>query len=73
MALEQFELYAPEVIESFQKLAKTGCVEFLSETYSHSLSSLKDKDIFEQQVKLHDERIFGLIWTPTRGFSEILK
>ncbi|MBT3383095.1 MAG: alpha-amylase [Prolixibacteraceae bacterium] len=60
LALEQFGLYAPEVIESFQKLAKTGCVEFLSETYSHSLSSLKDKDIFEKQVQLHDQRIFEL-------------
>ena len=68
LALEQFELYAPEVIESFQKLAKTGCVEFLSETYSHSLSSLKDKEIFEQQVKLHDERIFGLFGHRPRVF-----
>ena len=60
LALEQFELYAPEVIGSFQELAKTGCVEFLSETYSHSLSSLKDKSIFEQQVKLHNDLIFKL-------------
>src|SRR5512139_3266464 len=35
IALDQLELYAPEVIESFQKLAATGSVEFLSETYSH--------------------------------------
>jgi len=68
LALEQFELYAPEVIESFQELAKTGCVEFLSETYSHSLSALKDKEIFEQQVKLHDERIFGLFGHRPRVF-----
>lgn len=68
LALEQFELYAPEVIESFQKLAKTGCVEFLSETYSHSLSSLKDKDIFEKQVKLHDQRIFELFGHKSRVF-----
>ena len=60
LALEQFQLYAPEVIESFQKLVKTGCVEFLSETYSHSLSSLKDKSIFEDQVKLHKQKIFEL-------------
>ncbi|MDX8337593.1 glycoside hydrolase family 57 protein [Draconibacterium sp. IB214405] len=62
VALEQFELYAPEVIESFQKLAKTGCVEFLAETYSHSLSSLKDADTFTDQVKRHDKqlvRLFG--------------
>ncbi|RIH65749.1 alpha-amylase [Mariniphaga sediminis] len=60
VALEQFELYAPEVIKSFQDLAQTGCVEFLSETYSHSLPSLKNKAIFEQQVKLHDQLIFEL-------------
>ena len=60
LALDQFELYAPEVIDSFRKLAKTGCVEFLSETYSHSLASLQDKEIFEQQVKLHEKRIFEL-------------
>ena len=39
-ALEQFEQYAPEVLESFKKLASTKCVEFLAETYSHSLASL---------------------------------
>ena len=57
VALEQFELYAPEVIKSFQELAQTGCVEFLSETFSHSLASLKDKTIFEEQIKLHDQKI----------------
>ena len=68
LALEQFELYAPEVIESFQNLAKTGCVEFLSETYSHSLASLKDKTIFEEQVKLHDHIIFRLFGQKPRIF-----
>jgi alpha-amylase len=68
VALEQFELYAPEVIKSFQKLAKTGCVEFLSETYSHSLSSLKDKHIFEQQVKLHDQLIVKLFGQKPKVF-----
>ncbi len=68
LALEQFELYAPEVIESFQKLSKTGCVEFLAETYSHSLASLKDKDIFEDQVKLHEKKIIGLFGQKPRVF-----
>ncbi|MBN2635208.1 MAG: glycoside hydrolase family 57 protein [Prolixibacteraceae bacterium] len=68
IALEQFSLYAPEVIESFQKLAKTGCVEFLSETYSHSLSSLNDINIFKEQVRLHDEKIFGLFGHKPRVF-----
>ena len=57
LALEQFELYAPEVIESFKKLAETGQVEFLGETYSHSLAVLKNTDEFESQVQKHGEKI----------------
>jgi alpha-amylase len=57
MALEQFELYAPEVLESFKKLADTGCVEFLAETYSHSLVGLKANEEFEAQVKKHSQKI----------------
>jgi len=57
IALEQFRLYAPEVLDSFKKLADTGQVEFLSETYAHSLSSLKDRGEFERQVKAHDQLI----------------
>lgn len=68
LALEQFELYAPEVIESFQKLAKTGCVEFLAETYSHSLSSLKDNSIFKEQVNLHSQIISKLFGQNPRVF-----
>ena len=62
LALDQFELYAPEVIESFQKLAATGYVEFLSETDSHSLVSLKNNAEFSKQVKTHSlriEKLFG--------------
>ncbi len=55
--LDQFELYAPEVLESFQDLAKTGCVEFLGETDSHSLVSLANKEEFAKQVKIHREKI----------------
>jgi len=57
VALDQFELYAPEVIESFKRLAETGHVEFLSETYSHSLVALKSKDEFRRQVENHKKRI----------------
>jgi len=53
MAIEQFREYAPEVLKSFKKLADTGNVEFLAETYSHSLSSLINKDEFKDQVKRH--------------------
>ena len=62
VVIDQFKLYAPEVIESFAKLAATGCVEFLSETYANSMVSLNDKDLFESQVRAHDdliEELFG--------------
>jgi alpha-amylase len=63
IALDQFEKYAPQVIDSFKKLNETGCVEFLSETYSHSLVSLRNMDEFEEQVRLHSqkiEKLFGV-------------
>jgi len=59
-ALDQFEMYAPEVIDSFKALADTGCVEFLCETYGHTLASIKHFDDFERQVKLQSERIESL-------------
>jgi alpha-amylase len=57
LALDQFQLYNPEVIDSFKQLAKTGCVEFLGETYSHSLASLINKDEFVRQVNEHSNLI----------------
>ncbi len=59
VAIEQFEKYAPEVLESFKSLAKSGSVEFLAETYSHSLASLSSPSEFKKQVKLHAEAIFN--------------
>ena len=62
-AIDQLEMHTPEVIRSFQELAQTGSVEFLAETYSHSLASLSDDtDEFEQQVKRHTtaiKQLFG--------------
>lgn len=68
IALDQFELYAPEVLESFQKLAKTGQVEFLTETYAHSLVALKSEAEFEKQVKQHKARIKELFGQESKVF-----
>ncbi|MBN1118245.1 MAG: glycoside hydrolase family 57 protein [Bacteroidales bacterium] len=57
IAMDQFRLYAPEVLDSFKKLAETGCVEFLAETYSHSLVAFKNDEEFRKQVELHTDRI----------------
>ncbi len=66
VVMTQFKEYAPDVLESFQKLADTGCVEFLAETYAHSMSSLKSKDEFQSQVESQVamvKELFGM--TPT--------
>lgn len=57
VALEQCEQYVPEFIDLLKKLADTGKVEFLAETYAHSLSSLTDYDEFINQVKVHNEKL----------------
>ncbi len=57
VALEQMEIYAPEVIDSFKELAATGNVEFLSETYAHSLASLGDMDEFKHQIKKQEDKL----------------
>lgn len=56
-ALDQFEQYAPEVVDSFKALADTGCVEFVAETGPHSLAFLYSRDEFDLQVKEHCARI----------------
>lgn len=56
-ALDQFEQYAPEVLDSFKALADTGCVEFLAETTSHSLAFLYSREEFDRQVREHAARV----------------
>ncbi len=57
VALEQFEEFAPEVIEMFQDLVKTGRVEILAETYHHSLAFFYSPAEFERQVEMHTKKV----------------
>ncbi len=57
VVLEQFERYAPEVMSTFHALADTGCVEFIAETYYHSLAFLHSREEFAEQVKMHSDLI----------------
>lgn len=62
-AIEQLQLYVPEFVEMLKTLADTGCLEILSGTYSHSLTSLEDPEEFRRDVKKHDaliKNLFGL-------------
>ena len=58
--LEQFQRFCPEVMSTFDALAETGCVEFLGETYYHSLSFLYSPEEFKQQVAKHTQTITEL-------------
>ena len=61
-AIDQFERYAPEIMDSFKALADTGCVEFVGTTYNHSLASLSSESEFRYQVTKHRtamENLFG--------------
>lgn len=60
VALEQFAAHAPEVIESFRALSETGAVEFLAETYYHSICYLYSRDEFVKQTKKHKREIESL-------------
>jgi len=68
LVINQFRLYAPEVLDSFRQLAETGMVEFLAETDSHSLSSLKSRSQFEQQVTIHKKMMKEFLGVETTSF-----
>ena len=55
--IEQLRQFRPDVLDSFRDLAQTGAVEFLGETYYHSLSFLFDEAEFIEQIRIHSELI----------------
>ena len=64
--LEQCEMFDKDLLETFRQLAKSGRVEFLNQTYYHSIASLyPDKEEFRTQVQMHKQTIKDLIgYTP---------
>ncbi len=57
LVLEQMERYSRAALDSFKRLADTGCVEFLGETYYHSMSFLFSPREFKEQADLHRDKI----------------
>ncbi|GAB4107686.1 glycoside hydrolase family 57 protein [Echinicola sediminis] len=64
--MDQMEEFAPDVLESFQKLVDTGHAELLNETYAHALAALKSKEEFHDMVRKQQEKIKRLFngYTP---------
>jgi len=68
--LEQCEMFNKDLLESFKQLAETGCVEFLSQTYYHSLASLyPERTEFVEQVEMHDQTMKDLLGYTPRVFE----
>lgn len=75
LAIEQMEYYKPEIIESFKELVATGRVEFVAETYAHSMSSLYDPIEWRSQILMHRKKIeelFGSAPAPVLCNTELL-
>jgi len=53
--IEQFNRWVPEAMDTFKALADTGCVEFICETYYHSLAFLYNRPEFIEQTRIHSE------------------
>jgi len=66
--LDQLEKYSTEALDSFKELADTGQVEFLNETYYHSLACIFSKKEFREQVRLHKNRIKNLFGQTPKTF-----
>ncbi|NCN51298.1 MAG: polysaccharide deacetylase family protein [Candidatus Pacebacteria bacterium] len=66
--LEQVEAYAPDLIPILKKLAKSRQVEFLAETYYHSLAALYSPTEFKKQVQQHSDILFNLLGARPSAF-----
>lgn len=66
--IEQAEQWAPDVLDSFKRLVKTGRVEIVSETYYHSLAFFYNRKEFEQQVEKHRQKIRDVFGVETKIF-----
>ncbi len=64
----EFGEIGKQVLESFQKLVKTGQVELLSETYYHSLTFLYSKLDYAEQIIKHRKLIKKLFGVHTKVF-----
>ena len=74
VGMEQLEMHAPQVLDKLQELNSTGCVEFLTEPYSHGLAGLANEESFKRDIeKMSDkiEQYFGKRPTVMRNSSLI--
>src|ERR1700690_3386238 len=63
-------MFDKDLLESFRQLAASGCVEFLNQTYYHSIASLyPEKEEFIEQAKMHRQKVKDLLGYTTNVFE----
>lgn len=67
-ALEQFETFVPEVLESFWLLLRTGSMELVGTTYGNSLAAIVSRSEFSEQVKSHSNKLMDLFGVSPKAF-----
>jgi alpha-amylase len=66
--LDQLQARVPEVLDDFRKLAASGCVEFVCQTYYHSLTFLTSRAEYRSQIEMHRDRVARLVGQVPRTF-----
>lgn len=66
--IDQAQQFAPDVLESFKRLVRTGRAEIVAETYYHSLAFFFDREEFEVQVRAHQAKIREVFGVETTSF-----
>lgn len=66
--IDQAQQFAPDVLESFKRLVRTGRAEIVAETYYHSLAFFFDREEFEAQVRAHQAKIREVFGVETTSF-----
>lgn len=66
--IDQAQQFAPDVLESFRRLMRTGRAEIVAETYYHSLAFFFDREEFEAQVRAHQAKIREVFGVETTSF-----
>ena len=61
--IEQCEKWNKDILESFKQLSESRCVEFLEQTYYHSIVSLSENEGLEfiEQVRMHQQLMRDLL------------
>ena len=66
--IEQAQKWAPDILVSLREFAQSGHMDIAAETYYHSLAFFFDREEFELQVRMHQDKIREIFGVETKVF-----